>query len=123
MYRVDQVIEMAGRNRLALCGAAAAYVERQLDCGRSAAVGGSITCCSLWGKVRLCIEQVVSVARSGLEVQFSSAAEIRMRNSRQQFEQRLAGGQRIYGVNTGVGRNVNIALDAQRACNVCSTTS
>jgi phenylalanine ammonia-lyase len=66
------------------------------------------------GESPLSIEQVVSVARTGLQVQFSELAEIRIRKSRQRFEQSLASGQRIYGVNTGVGRNVSISLDAER---------
>jgi histidine ammonia-lyase len=66
------------------------------------------------GEGPLSIEQVVSVARTGFYVQFSAAAEIRIRKSREHFEHRLAGGQRIYGVNTGVGGNVNISLDVER---------
>ncbi|HEX4770366.1 MAG TPA: aromatic amino acid ammonia-lyase [Bryobacteraceae bacterium] len=63
------------------------------------------------GDAPLSIEQVLAVSRSGLEVQFTNSAEIRMRKSRELFERRLANGQTIYGVNTGVGRNVNIAID------------
>jgi histidine ammonia-lyase len=66
------------------------------------------------GESPLSIEQVVSVARTGVSVQFSAAAETRMRKSRAHFEHRLASGQRIYGVNTGVGANVSISLDAEK---------
>ena len=66
------------------------------------------------GESPLSIEQVVSVARTGFYVQFSAAAELRIRKGREHFEHRLAGGQRIYGVNTGVGGNVSISLDVER---------
>jgi phenylalanine ammonia-lyase len=58
------------------------------------------------------IEDVESVARRGARVEFAEPARARIRQGRLKLEQRLAAGDRIYGVNTGVGGNIKFALDA-----------
>src|SRR6202050_5442847 len=60
----------------------------------------------------LTIEDVESIARGGGAVEFSDAARDRIARGRRKLEERLAGGDRIYGVNTGVGGNIKFALDA-----------
>jgi phenylalanine ammonia-lyase len=58
----------------------------------------------------LSIEDVVRVARSGAEVRLSGGARTRIANGRAHLEERVRRGERIYGVNTGVGGNVGISL-------------
>jgi phenylalanine ammonia-lyase len=60
------------------------------------------------------IEDVENVARRGASVEFADAARARIVKGRQKLEERLAGGDRIYGVNTGVGGNIKFALDAEQ---------
>ncbi|MGA2589141.1 MAG: aromatic amino acid ammonia-lyase, partial [Bryobacteraceae bacterium] len=60
----------------------------------------------------LTIEDVEDVARRDSAVEFADAARARIRQGRLKLEERLAGGDRIYGVNTGVGGNIKFALDA-----------
>ncbi len=60
------------------------------------------------------IEDVESVARRGASVEFDEAARARIVKGRLKLEERLAGGDRIYGVNTGVGGNIKFALDAEQ---------
>jgi len=60
----------------------------------------------------LTIEDVEDVARRDSAVEFAEAARARIRQGRLKLEERLAGGDRIYGVNTGVGGNIKFALDA-----------
>jgi phenylalanine ammonia-lyase len=62
----------------------------------------------------LTIEDVESIARGGGAVEFSDAARARIAQGRRKLEERLAGGDRIYGVNTGVGGNIKFALDAEQ---------
>jgi len=62
------------------------------------------------GSRSLLIEDVEKVAREGARVEFAEPAHARIRLGRQKFEERLAGGDRIYGVNTGVGGNIKYAL-------------
>jgi phenylalanine ammonia-lyase len=60
----------------------------------------------------LAIEDVEQVARSGAAVELAEPSRARIRLGRQKLERRLAAGDRIYGVNTGVGGNIKYALDA-----------
>lgn len=60
----------------------------------------------------LAIEDVEQVARRGAVVELAEPARTRIRKGRRKLEERLAGGDRIYGVNTGVGGNIKYALDA-----------
>lgn len=50
------------------------------------------------------------VAREGAPVRIDDAARARIAKGRARFEELLASGERIYGVNTGVGGNVGISL-------------
>jgi phenylalanine ammonia-lyase len=58
----------------------------------------------------LTIEDVASVAREGSAVRIADSARDRIALGHQRLQQLLARGDRIYGVNTGVGGNVNISL-------------
>ena len=58
----------------------------------------------------LSVEDVVLVARERVRVELSAAARERMARGRQRLEELIARGERIYGVNTGIGGNVGIAL-------------
>jgi phenylalanine ammonia-lyase len=58
----------------------------------------------------LSIEHVVRVARENAEVRITGGARSRVANGRSRLEERLACGERIYGVNTGVGGNIGISL-------------
>ena len=58
----------------------------------------------------LSIEDVVRVAREGAEVRIAGGARSRIANGRARLVELLARGERIYGVNTGVGGNVGISL-------------
>jgi len=58
----------------------------------------------------LSIEDVVRVARDGAEVRLAGGARTRIANGRAVLEERLRAGERIYGVNTGVGGNAGISL-------------
>src|SRR5690349_498329 len=58
----------------------------------------------------LSIEAVVRVARERAEVRLTGGARSRIANGRARLEELLAAGERIYGVNTGVGGNVGISL-------------
>jgi phenylalanine ammonia-lyase len=58
----------------------------------------------------LSIEDVVRVARGGAEVRLTGGARTRIAKGRARLEELLAQGERIYGVNTGVGGNVGISL-------------
>ena len=62
----------------------------------------------------LAIEDVERVARRGAGVELAEPARTRIRQGRRKLEERLAGGDRIYGVNTGVGGNIKYALDADQ---------
>src|SRR6202050_469995 len=62
------------------------------------------------GARRLSIEDVVRVAREADPVGIVAAARSRMALGRQRLEELLARGERIYGVNTGIGGNVGISL-------------
>ena len=62
----------------------------------------------------LSIEDVARVAREGAEVRIGDAARARIARGRQWLEELLAGGERIYGVNTGVGGNVGISVPPEK---------
>ena len=66
------------------------------------------------GNHPLTVEDVAAVARGGAAVEFSDEACARIEQGRRRLEERLAGGDRIYGVNTGVGGNIKFALDAEQ---------
>jgi phenylalanine ammonia-lyase len=58
----------------------------------------------------LTIEDVVRVARQGVSVALGASARQRIAQGRARLEELLEHGERIYGVNTGVGGNVGISL-------------
>jgi len=58
----------------------------------------------------LTIEDVVRVARENMPVALALSARERIAKGRTRLEELLARGERIYGVNTGVGGNVGISL-------------
>jgi len=62
------------------------------------------------GADHLRIEDVVRVARLGQPVSIGVAARRRIVRGRERLEELLARGERIYGVNTGVGGNIGISL-------------
>ena len=62
----------------------------------------------------LTIEDVVSVARTGAGVALAAPARARIARGRARLEELLARGERIYGVNTGVGGNVGISLPPEQ---------
>ena len=53
---------------------------------------------------------MAQVAREGVAIRIGEAARERMARGRARLEELLARGERIYGVNTGVGGNVGIWL-------------
>ncbi|MGD0050183.1 MAG: aromatic amino acid ammonia-lyase [Bryobacteraceae bacterium] len=66
------------------------------------------------GTARVTIEDAVRVAREGADVRIAAAALERMAKGRLRLEELMARGERIYGVNTGVGGNVGISLPAEK---------
>ncbi len=62
------------------------------------------------GAAPLSIEDVVLVARRNAEVRTAGGARSRIAKGRARLEEMLARGDRIYGVNTGVGGNIGISL-------------
>lgn len=62
------------------------------------------------GARALTIEDVVRVAREDAAVSIDEAARRRIAMGRARLEELLARGERIYGVNTGVGGNIGISL-------------
>ena len=58
------------------------------------------------------VEDVEDVARRNAAVAFAEIARARIEQGRRRLEERLAAGDRIYGVNTGVGGNIKYSLDA-----------
>ena len=62
------------------------------------------------GERKLTIEDVARVARGGETVSISTAARARVAMGRTRLLELLARGERIYGVNTGIGGNVGISL-------------
>ena len=62
----------------------------------------------------LTIDQVEAVARRGEKVQLHPDARLRIQRCRAFLEERLAAGEVMYGVNTGIGEFSEVALDAGR---------
>ena len=62
------------------------------------------------GADQLRIEDVVRVARLDAHISIGVAARRRIARGRERLEQLIARGERIYGVNTGVGGNIGISL-------------
>jgi len=62
------------------------------------------------GARALTIEDVERVARQGAEVRLAQGGGARIAKGRQRLEECLARGERIYGVNTGVGGNQGFTL-------------
>jgi phenylalanine ammonia-lyase len=62
----------------------------------------------------LSIENVVRVARERAEVRLTGGARTRIANGHARLQEMLARGDRIYGVNTGVGGNVGISLPPEQ---------
>jgi phenylalanine ammonia-lyase len=60
----------------------------------------------------LTIEDAARVGREAVEVRLAGAARARIALGRQRLEELIARGERIYGVNTGVGGNIGISLAA-----------
>lgn len=61
----------------------------------------------------LTIEDVVRAARGGDTAQITGGARMRIAEGRARLVELLKRGERIYGVNTGVGGNVGISLPAE----------
>jgi phenylalanine ammonia-lyase len=66
------------------------------------------------GDSLLTIESVLAVARGSEPVRISDAAYSRIVLGRRRLEEALASGERIYGVNTGIGGNVKISLTPEQ---------
>ena len=66
------------------------------------------------GNRPISIEDVEEVARRQARVEFAEPARARIRQGRVKLEERLAAGDRIYGVNTGVGGNIKFSLNAEQ---------
>ena len=62
------------------------------------------------GNAPLSVEDLALVARQGAGVRIAEAARARIARGRELLEAMLVRGERIYGVNTGVGGNVGISL-------------
>jgi phenylalanine ammonia-lyase len=62
------------------------------------------------GAQPLRLEDVVRVAREDAPVSIGDAARTRIAKGRQRLEELIAAGERIYGVNTGVGGNIGISV-------------
>jgi len=66
------------------------------------------------GSSQLSIEDAVRVARGGAQVRLAAAARERIAQGRARLEELIERGERIYGVNTGVGGNVGISLAPEK---------
>jgi phenylalanine ammonia-lyase len=62
------------------------------------------------GARELRIEDVLRVAREDAQISIGTAARRRIARGRERLEELIAHGERIYGVNTGVGGNIGIAV-------------
>src|SRR5712691_6544373 len=67
------------------------------------------------GRQPLSIEQVQAASTSGSTVELTPAARSRIHRGRAHLEQLLAAGERIYGVNTGVGGNIVFQLGPEQS--------
>lgn len=65
------------------------------------------------GAHALSIQDVERVARHGLSVHLAAPARARISKGRDRLWERIARGERIYGVNTGVGGNQSFALQPE----------
>src|SRR5881628_2834953 len=63
----------------------------------------------------LSIEDVIAVARDGAAVAIAPRALDAVRASRRTVERAIAGGQTIYGVNTGFGKLAHVRIPPERA--------
>ena len=66
------------------------------------------------GAGTLSIEDVARVAREGAEVRIGEAARTRIARGRELLDDLVARGERIYGVNTGVGGNVGLSVPPEQ---------
>src|SRR5262245_38409596 len=64
------------------------------------------------GDSPLSIEALVRVARRGERAELTAEALQRIARGRARLDELILRGERIYGVNTGVGGNIGISLDA-----------
>jgi phenylalanine ammonia-lyase len=64
--------------------------------------------------ISLSIEDVARVAREGAEVRIGDGARARIARGRERLEELVERGERIYGVNTGVGGNVGISVPPEK---------
>ncbi len=62
----------------------------------------------------LTIEKLVQVARGGTRIELAPAALERIQNCRALLEEKIAAGEIMYGVNTGIGEFSEIVLDADQ---------
>src|SRR5437868_2126067 len=67
------------------------------------------------GDQPLSIEQVQAVSTGGSMVALAQAARSRIDRGRAHLDKLLAAGERIYGVNTGVGGNIVFQLGPEQA--------
>src|SRR5882724_2512399 len=67
------------------------------------------------GEQPLSIEQVYKASSGQSRVELAESARSRIGRSRMHLEKLLAGGERIYGVNTGVGGNIVFQLSPDQA--------
>jgi phenylalanine ammonia-lyase len=67
------------------------------------------------GPQPLSIEQVQAISMGGSTVELAPAARSRIEQGRAHLERLLAAGERIYGVNTGVGGNIVFQLSPDQA--------
>src|SRR5712691_4797082 len=67
------------------------------------------------GSRPLSIEDVEQLSRHGRKIELSSPARELIRKGRAALETRIARGDQIYGVNTGVGGNIKFALSPEQA--------
>lgn len=68
----------------------------------------------LLGERKLTLEDVTRVARAHEPVSIAPGARERMALGRRRLQELLAGGVRIYGVNTGIGGNAGISLEPEQ---------
>ncbi|HLK62184.1 MAG TPA: aromatic amino acid ammonia-lyase [Bryobacteraceae bacterium] len=66
------------------------------------------------GAQALTIEEVARVARDNIGVRIAGGAKTRIANGRARLDELLARGERIYGVNTGIGANLGISLEPEQ---------
>src|SRR6266567_3145798 len=67
------------------------------------------------GEKPLSIEEVCAASLGKSSVAIADAARLRIARGRTHLETLLAGGERIYGVNTGVGGNIVFQLAPDQA--------